>query len=130
MILLDTHVLVWLALDPSRISKSAHSAINQARQQTSGLAISDISLVEVARLAIRGRINFNVSVESFLSEVEHLFLVLPISASIALQAYTMPTSYPNDPVDRIIGATALVKGLSLLTADREIRDSGVVPTIW
>jgi PIN domain nuclease of toxin-antitoxin system len=42
----------------------------------------------------------------------------------------LPASYPKDPADRIIGATALVEGLSLLTADREIRRSRAVQTIW
>jgi PIN domain nuclease of toxin-antitoxin system len=41
-----------------------------------------------------------------------------------------PVTYPKDPADRIIGATALVEGLSLVTADREIRRSKLVPTIW
>jgi PIN domain nuclease of toxin-antitoxin system len=43
---------------------------------------------------------------------------------------SLPPSYPNDPADRIIGATALVEGLPLLTADREIRRSKSVQTIW
>jgi PIN domain nuclease of toxin-antitoxin system len=47
-----------------------------------------------------------------------------------MQALALPASYPKDPSDRIIGATALVEGLSLLTADREIRKSRAVPTIW
>jgi PIN domain nuclease of toxin-antitoxin system len=42
----------------------------------------------------------------------------------------LPASYPEDPADRIIGATALVEGLPLLTADREIRRSKAVQTIW
>lgn len=50
--------------------------------------------------------------------------------SRALQAFDLPAKYPNDPVDRIIGATALVEDIPLVTADREIRKSRVVPTIW
>jgi len=50
--------------------------------------------------------------------------------NIALQAFELPVGYPNDPADRIIGATALVEDVPLVTADREIRKSGVVPTIW
>jgi PIN domain nuclease of toxin-antitoxin system len=41
-----------------------------------------------------------------------------------------PTAYPKDQADRIIGATALVEGLSLITADRQIHRSRVVKTIW
>ncbi len=70
------------------------------------------------------------SPESFLSDVERRFVVLPVTANIALQAYELPSDYPKDPVDRIIGATALIEDIPLLTADREIRKSRAVPTIW
>lgn len=69
-------------------------------------------------------------VETVLSEIERRFVVLPITGSIALQAFELPAGYPNDPVDRIIGATALIEDIPLITADREIRKSGAVPTIW
>ena len=130
LILLDTHVLVWLALEPDRVSKRARLAIDQARQESGGLSISDVTLMEVAHLVARHRIHFNVSVESFLFEVEHFLAVLPITASIAVRAFALPESYPKDPVDRIIAATALVEGISLLTADREIQKSRAVPVIW
>jgi PIN domain nuclease of toxin-antitoxin system len=42
----------------------------------------------------------------------------------------LPPSYPNDPADRVIGATALIEDLPLITADKEIRRSRAVPTIW
>jgi len=45
-------------------------------------------------------------------------------------AFDLPASYPNDPVDRSIGATALVEEIPLLTADAQIRKSRAVPTIW
>jgi PIN domain nuclease of toxin-antitoxin system len=41
-----------------------------------------------------------------------------------------PATFPKDPADRMIVATALVEGLSLITADREISRSKLVPTIW
>jgi PIN domain nuclease of toxin-antitoxin system len=67
---------------------------------------------------------------TFLSDVERRFVILPITANIALQAFALPASYPKDPVDRIIGATALIEDIPLITADREIRKSRAVPTIW
>jgi PIN domain nuclease of toxin-antitoxin system len=130
LILLDTHVVVWLGLDPARISKNARRAIDQARQNASGLAISDMTLLELTRIANLGRLEFRASLESFLSDVERKFVVLPMTGRICVQALALPSSYPKDPADRVIGATALVEGLSLLTADREIRKSRVVPTIW
>ena len=67
---------------------------------------------------------------SFLQEVESRFVVLPITGRVCARAIGLPPSYPKDPADRIIGATALVEGLSLLTADREIRKSKILRTIW
>ena len=130
MILLDTHVVVWLAVDQNQISKKARIAIDDARQNADGLAISDITLLELATLASRGRIRLNVSIESFLEEVESRFVVLPITGRACARAMTLPTAYPKDPADRIIAATALVEGLPLLSADREIRRSKAVQTIW
>ena len=130
MILLDTHVVVWLASDDSRISSRAEAAIHEARKRESGLAISDFTLFELSLLFRKKQFALATSPESFLSEVERRFVVLPITANIALQAFELPPSYPKDPADRIIGATALIEDIPLLTADREIRKSRVFPTIW
>ena len=130
MILVDTHIVVWLAFAPQRISKKAKQAIEDARRNADGLAISDITLLELATLVNKGRIRLEISAESFLQEVESRFVVLAMHGRVCARAIALPATYPKDPADRIIGATALVEGLSLLTADREIRRSGVVQTIW
>lgn len=130
MILVDTHVVVWLAFDQVQISRKARNAIDDARKNADGLAISDITLLELATLVSKGRIRLDISLESFLQEVEARFVVLPISGRACARAMGFPASYPKDPADRIIGATALVEGLSLLTADREIRRARTVQTIW
>ena len=130
MILVDTHVVVWLAFDQDQISRKARAAIDNARRSGDGLAVSDITLLELATLASKGRIQLDISLESFLQEVEARFVVLPISGRACVRAIGLPAAYPKDPADRIIGATALVEGLSLLTADREIRRSKALPTIW
>ncbi len=130
MILVDTHVVVWLAFDQDQISTKGRTAIDNARRNGDGLAIADITLLELATLVSRGRIQLDISLESFLQEVEARFVVLPISGRACVRAIGLPAAYPKDPADRIIGATALVEGLSLLTADREIRRSKALQTIW
>jgi PIN domain nuclease of toxin-antitoxin system len=130
MILLDTHVVIWLAQDHQRISRPAHLAIEEARKKARGIAVSNITFFEIALLASLGRVDFKPDVATTLSEVERQFDVLPITANIALQAFELPASYPKDPVDRIIGATALIEDIPLLTADAAIRKSRAVPTIW
>ena len=72
----------------------------------------------------------DISPDSFLNEVESHFVVLPITGSICVTALSLPASYPKDPADRIIGATAVVEGLELVTADAQIRSSRAVATVW
>ena len=130
MILLDTHVVLWLVSEPERLSKNAKAAIGEARQNGEGLAVSGFTLIELAMLYGKGRIRLGMSPESFLLEVEAQFVVLPVSARACARTLTLPASYPKDPADRVIGATALVEGMVLVTADAEIRRARAVRTVW
>ena len=130
VILLDTHVVLWLAFDPSQLSRKGRTAIEHAREAERGIAVADITLWELATLAHKGRLHLDVSLESFLTDVESRFTVLPLNGRVCTRALTLPPQYPRDPADRIIGATALVEGVPLLTADREIQRSKAVQTIW
>ena len=130
MILLDTHVVVWLVSEPERLSKKARAVIDDARQNGDGLAVSGITLVEITTLYGRRRILLAMSLESFLVELERRFVVLPINARVCARMLSLPAGYPKDLADRVIGATALVEGMGLVTADQEIRRAKVVRTIW
>lgn len=130
MILLDTHVVIWLAPRSDKLSVAAVSAIRNARAQRGGLAISAVTLYEIALLASKGRIHLRTSAESFLDEIETQFVVKPITSRICAEATRLPDSYPRDPMDRLIGATAIVEGLKLITADAAIRGSHAVDTVW
>ena len=130
MILVDTHVVVWLAFDQDRISRKARAAIDDARNLGRGLAISAITLLELSTLVNKGRVRLTISLETLLQEVEARFVVLPISGRACVRALELPAAYPKDPADRIIAATALIEGLPLLTADRAIRRSRALRTIW
>jgi PIN domain nuclease of toxin-antitoxin system len=81
-------------------------------------------------MVTRKRIQLAVSLESFLQAVESTFIVLPITGATARRSMEFTDRYPGDPMDRIIGATALVEGLSLITRDDAIRASKEVPCVW
>jgi PIN domain nuclease of toxin-antitoxin system len=92
MILVDTHVVVWLAFDQSQLSGKARAAVDDAHKDGEGLAIADITLLELAALACKVRIHLDISVESFLQEVKARFVVLPISARACARAIGLPAA--------------------------------------
>ena len=129
MILLDTHVLIWLAFEPAKLSKTASEAI-QAGRRVGGLGISAITLWEAAWLVTNHRVSFNGTPEAYLEEISSRTAVFPITQRIAIVANQLPQTYPNDPSDRLIGATAMEEGIALVTKDRTIRSHNQIKTIW
>jgi PIN domain nuclease of toxin-antitoxin system len=129
VILLDTHVLIWMSSDPRRLSAKARQQIVEARRNT-GLAVASITLWELAWLAEKQRVLYSGSVESFVRETISRVAVKSLSPEIVAVAAHMPDSYPKDPSDRLIGSTAIVLGIPLVTADERIRDSGIVECVW
>jgi PIN domain nuclease of toxin-antitoxin system len=130
VILMDTHIVLWLAFSSEKISRRALNAIEESRRKAEGLAISNITLLELATLAHKGRIHLEISLESFLTEVESRFSVLPMDGRICARSQQLPASYPKDPADRVIGATSLVHGFPLITADEAIQRSKSLQIIW
>jgi len=129
VILLDTHVLIWMSSDPKRLSKKARAAIREARQKT-GIAAASITLWELTWLAENRRILVSGSVESFVRETISRVIVMPMTPEIVALAVRLPPDYPKDPADRLIASTAIVDGIPLVTADERIRQARVVQTIW
>lgn len=130
MIALDTHAVLWMLAKPEKLSRSARRAIEQARTNNEGLAISAVTLYELAQGVFRNRMQVHPELDEVLAEIEELVTVMPLTSAIAARAAKLPDSFPRDPFDRIIAATALVHGTQLVTADGPIRRSGVVATIW
>ena len=131
MILLDTHVWIWLAVEPRRLSRRATTAIRRATA-SGGIAVASISLLELAMLLTLGRLRAPGTVESGVrSVVERTgVIVQEISAEIAALATAFPDSYSKDPADRLIGATARSLGLRLVTKDQRMLECGLLQTLW
>jgi PIN domain nuclease of toxin-antitoxin system len=129
VILLDTHVLVWSVADSKRLTRAAVAAIRGA-QREDGLAISAITLWELASLLARGRIQAYGTVDVSVRLLIEGVVVKPITPEIAALSTQFPDDYSRDPADRLIGATARVEGLSLVTRDENMRKSPLLHTIW
>jgi PIN domain nuclease of toxin-antitoxin system len=126
MILLDTHILIWLLVAPEKLSPKERKLIVEARK-AGPLALSAISLWEIAWLIENKRIEVDVSVDSFVKKCVSYVQVLPITPEIAVRSVKFPKTFPADPQDRIICATAIVEDIRLLTRDKQIAKSGLVP---
>jgi PIN domain nuclease of toxin-antitoxin system len=129
MILLDTHVLIWLAFEPAKLSTAAKEAIRESTQ-TGGLGISAMTLWEAAWLVTHRRVDFAGTAEAFLEEISSRTSVFHITPRIAVLANQFAPTYSSDPSDRLIGATALAEGIALVTKDRTIRNCKQIKTIW
>jgi PIN domain nuclease of toxin-antitoxin system len=129
MILLDTHVLVWSQLQGRKLSRAAASSIRRARA-SDGLAISAITLVELAGLIRRGKVGLHGSFEATIQEMIAKVTVKPITLDIAVLTAHFPPDFPSDPMDRIIAATSRAENLPLVTADERILNCPLLKTIW
>lgn len=112
-----------------RTCKTAGAVIRRAHR-AGGIAISAITLWELAWLVGHGRLQVTGTVEAYLEEVSSRVAIRPITAKVAVLANQFPTNYSSDPCDRLIGATALAEGMVLVTKDRKIRDCKQLQTVW
>ena len=131
MILLDTHVWFWLAAAPHELSTRAAGAIKEATS-SGGIAVASISLLELARMLARGRVQARGTPEATLTDLidSTSVIVKEITPTIAALAVHLPDDFPRDPADRLIAATARAEGLTLVTKDAGIRESHAVRTVW
>jgi PIN domain nuclease of toxin-antitoxin system len=131
VIVLDTHIVIWDALQPERLSEAARQAIDQANQ-TDGSLLCDISLWEIAMLMQKGRLKADIDPLSFINLLlqANRLRVQPITPVIAAKSTQLPDSVNKDPADRLIVATALVEQTVLVTADENLRQSEAIKTLW
>lgn len=129
MILLDTHVLVWAVEDSKHLSRAAASEIRRARRH-GGLAVSAITVWELAWLLAHGRIQARGTIEAAVRLLLEDVTIRPITPEVAALATQFPDDYPHDPTDRLIGATARAEGLTLITRDEKIRRCPLLKTVW
>ncbi|MXW24020.1 MAG: type II toxin-antitoxin system VapC family toxin [Chloroflexi bacterium] len=122
MILLDTHVLLWLRLGSPRLGSRARRLLGHAWADGDA-AVSTITFWEIGLLVAKGRLEVDIDVESWRFELLTDGLIeVPVRGDIAARSGVLPDMH-GDPGDRIITATAItVPGCRLLTADERLLD--------
>jgi PIN domain nuclease of toxin-antitoxin system len=128
--LLDTHVVLRWFAGKGELSPRQRQAIEAAGPRDP-LLLSDISLWEVATLYELGRIRLSIPLREWLERVVGLPEVrrVGISPAVAAEVAALPATFQRDPADRIIVASARVFGATLMTSDRRIVESRLVPTL-
>ncbi len=119
MILLDTHVLLWLRIGDRRLGRRTRKAVESA-WTAQAVAVSAISFWEVAMLHDTGRLTLLRDTASWRRTLlEDGLVEIPVDGEIGTRAAGL-ASLPGDPADRLIVATALLGGHQLVSADRRI----------
>ena len=113
-LLLDTHLLLWAAGQPKRLSAHTRKLLNDSSNE---LVFSVASLWEVAIKSDLGRSDFKADARVLRRGLQdNGYLELPILGSHAVAVTGLPPLH-KDPVDRLLIAQAMVEGIVLLSAD-------------
>jgi PIN domain nuclease of toxin-antitoxin system len=126
--LLDTHVWLWMDDSPRKLGKSCRNLIENPANE---LSVATISTLEIGQLMTAGRISVRGTLAAW---VRHSLAELGVGSvelthDIAVLAYALPGSFHKDPADRILVATAIHHGLTLVTADERILAYAQVMTL-
>jgi PIN domain nuclease of toxin-antitoxin system len=129
MIVLDTHAVLWWALDPGYLSSTAARLV--ANMEREGGFASAISIWELGTKIKRGKLEMPIGIDEFARRIEKggVVTLLPVDTQIWLSSLSLDWDH-RDPADRVIVATALAKGLPLLTKDTEIHAFSGVQCVW
>ncbi|MEC4677684.1 MAG: type II toxin-antitoxin system VapC family toxin [Nitrospirota bacterium] len=129
MTLLDTCAIIWDALDPDQLTAKAKKTIEQAQGE---LMICDISIWEISMLIKRKRIVIDDTASAFINLLlqSRNFHVQGITPEIAELSVNFSQEINNDPADRLIAATSILKNAPIITADQNLRDTALLSTIW
>ena len=132
MIVLDTHVLVWLINEPVKLSTKTEKTINKSIKEDNKLFVSSISVWEIFLLFKKGSLRADMDVDAWLAKVEDLSFIefVPVNNAIGAKSVMLPEPFHKDPADRIIVATARELGTTLVTSDSKLRKYPHVKTLW
>ena len=127
-LLLDTHIWIWSVANPDRLTKRVKAALGSAKNE---LWLSPISVWEFLVLAEKGSLKLDRPATSWVEAALAAPGTLrdaPLTREVAIESWRVPLAH-QDPADRFIAATALVQGLTLVTADERLLALKSLPTL-
>lgn len=128
----DTHALIGWLQGTTAVSENVLETLMASYSAGERIGYSPISLWEIATLQRLKKISLRFSLRTLFQAIEEhdLFEAVPMGAEIILDAAETAAPLLRDPADQIITATARTRGAVLVTADRKIRESGIVTCLW
>ena len=133
-LLIDTQILIWEVVEPGRLSAAALAAMDLEVSEQEPLGVSAFSLVELAYAVEKASNPLTAAdrdiILTVLHDVESPFELVPVDGAVAERVGRVPRVANADPGDRIIVATAEVRELRLISADRKIPGMTQQEVIW
>ena len=116
--LLDTHIWLWIALEPSRLSQKVAKAVSDPANE---LFLSPISVWELVMLTQKGRVTLDQDVISWTGHTMQLWQLqeAPLTTEVALETSRLNLVH-SDPSDRLIAASAKIFDMTLVTGDEKL----------
>lgn len=119
MILLDTHALIWIDTADRRLGRKTRALLDRQWAENQ-VAVSAISFWEAGMLTQRGRFRPAVPIDQWrVRWLDAGLIEFPLDGAMLIRALDLG-SFPEDPADRFIAATALAEHARLVTADEKI----------
>jgi PIN domain nuclease of toxin-antitoxin system len=131
MIIIDTHVWLWLLHDPSQLSNAARAQI-EVEEAQNGILVSAISVWEIAVKSSLGKLALPLPIEDWyaLAKSHSGIVIEALNPEDAISSTQLPGDFHKDPADRIIVAMARRYDVPLITCDNNILRYPHVKTIW
>jgi PIN domain nuclease of toxin-antitoxin system len=128
-LLLDTHIVVRWLTDAKKLSREQVRVLEAAVRHGEPLALSAVSLLEIAVLASQGKVRLKMTIDEFFDHLQSgsVFQILPLTFQVAAEVVLLGSL--RDPADRAIVATARVQRLRLVTSDQRIIESKLVAVV-
>lgn len=128
-LILDTCAIIWAVSDEARLPLKASAALTDSESQ---VFVSPISAAEIACACESGRLTLDRHWKKWFRHFTGQcgWEIIPLDLDVIEEAYSLPGVFHRDPADRMIVATARLRGLSVVTADEKILAYPHVNTLW